>query len=80
MREATVAGTSATIVRQEPFATVALSDLRRLSADKLVTAPDRFKRIASIEFFGHSSPFAALLEADGDGRTLGPASRATSAS
>lgn len=73
VRESTVAGTGSTVVRQEPFGVaVSLADLRRLSADKLVTALDRFKRIASIEFFGHSSPFAALLEEDGAGRTLGP--------
>lgn len=73
VRDASVASAGATVVRSEPFGTVALSDLRRLSGDKLVTALDRFKRIASIEFFGHSSPFAALLESEGDARTLGPA-------
>jgi hypothetical protein len=72
VREASVAATGSTVVRSEPFGTVAMSDLRRLSADKLVAALDRFTRIASLEFFGHSSPFGALLEADGDGRTLGP--------
>jgi hypothetical protein len=73
VKSSTVAGTGSTVVRQEPFGSaVALADLSRLSGDKLIAALDRFKRIGSIEFFGHSSPFAALLEADGDGRTLGP--------
>jgi hypothetical protein len=60
----------ATAVAQEPFGNVALADLRRLSADKLVAALDRFARIASISFYGHSSPFGELLEPDGDGRSL----------
>jgi hypothetical protein len=68
---ATVAGTSATVVRQEPFGNnVALADLSRLTGAKLVQALDRFARIASIDFFGHSSPFGALLESSGDGRVL----------
>src|SRR6185295_8490706 len=62
--------TGASVVRQD--ANLTLSDLSRLSSDKLVAALHRFDRIASIDFFGHSSPFGALLEADGDGRSLGP--------
>lgn len=68
---ATVAGTSATVVHQEPFGnSVALADLSRLSGPKLVQALQRFARIASIDFFGHSSPFGALLESSGDDRVL----------
>lgn len=63
--------TGSTLVSQEPFGNVALADLKRLSAPKLVAAMDRFARIASIDFFGHSSPFGSLLEADGAGRSLG---------
>ena len=70
----TVARTSATVVRQEPFGdAVALADLSRLTGPKLVAALDRFARIASIDFFGHSSPFGALLESSGDDRVLAPA-------
>lgn len=70
----TVARTSATVVTQEPFGNaVALADLSRLTGPKLVAALDRFARIASIDFFGHSSPFGALLESSGDGRVLAPA-------
>jgi hypothetical protein len=69
----TVAQTSATVVRQEPFGNnVALADLSRLTTTKLVAALDRFARIASIDFFGHSSPFGALLESSGDNRVLAP--------
>lgn len=69
----TVARTSATVVRQEPFGdAVALADLSRLTGPKLVAALDRFTRIASIDFFGHSSPFGALLESSGDDRVLAP--------
>lgn len=66
-----VARTGSTVVTQEPFGNVALADLKRLSATKLVAALDRFPRIASIDFFGHSSPFGALLEAEGEDRSLG---------
>lgn len=67
----TVARTSATVVRQEPFgSSVALADLSRLTGPKLVAALDRFARIASIDFYGHSSPFGALLESSGDDRVL----------
>lgn len=67
-----VANTGSTLVKEEPFGTVTLSDLSRLSAGKLVAALDRFKKIASVDFFGHSSPFGPLLEASGDGRVLDP--------
>lgn len=72
VKDTQVSQAGSTIVRQEPFGgNIALSDFSRLDATKLIAALDRFKRIAAIEFFGHSSPFAALLESDGDGRTLG---------
>jgi len=65
--------TGSTAVTREPFGSaVALADLRRLSAGNLVKAMDKFPRIASIDFFGHSSPFGALLESEGDGRVLAP--------
>jgi len=70
VRDSTVAKTGASVVHQD--ANLTLSDLSRLSSDKLVAALHRFERIASIDFFGHSSPFGALLEAGGDGRSLGP--------
>lgn len=70
VRAATVAQTGSTLVRQEPFGNVTLADLSRLSGAKLISALDRFPRIASIDFFGHSSPFGALLEAEGTDRVL----------
>lgn len=71
VREPTVAQTGSTVVRQEPFGdNVALADLRTLTGAKLVAALDRFPRIASIDFFGHSSPFGALLESEGTDRVL----------
>lgn len=74
VRDTSLPSKGATVVRQEPFGnSVALSDLRKLTAPKLVAALDRFQRIAAIEFFGHSSPFGALLEAEGDGRVLNSA-------
>jgi hypothetical protein len=70
----TVARTSATVVTKEPFGdSVALADLSRLTGPKLIQALDRFGRIASLDFFGHSSPFGALLESSGDDRVLAPA-------
>ena len=72
VKDANVTKTGATIVRTNPFGeAVALSDLSRLSTEKLMAALDRFKKISSIDFFGHSSPFGALLEAEGDDRVLG---------
>ncbi len=71
--DAQIAQTGATLVQQEPFGSaVTLSDLTALRSDKLVAALARFQRIASLDFFGHSSPFGALLEAEGDVRSLGP--------
>lgn len=68
-----LAQTGSTAVTREPFGSaVALADLRRLSANNLVKALDKFTKIASIDFFGHSSPFGALLESEGDGRVLAP--------
>lgn len=63
-----------TLVTNEPFtgAGVAVSDLTRLSGAKLIAALRRFPRIASLDFFGHSSPFGALLEVDGEDRVLSP--------
>ncbi|MBX3233238.1 MAG: hypothetical protein KIT84_20815 [Labilithrix sp.] len=66
-----VARTGSTLVTNEPFGSgVRLADLQTLSATKLVKALDRFPRIASLEFFGHSSPFGALLEVDTEDRVL----------
>lgn len=59
-------------VTKEPFGDVKLSDLSALESDKLIAALAKFRRIASIDFFGHSSPFGALLEPAGQNRTLGP--------
>ena len=70
VKDASVARAGGKLVEDEPFGDVTLSDLRRLGAAKLVGALDRFSRIAAIEFFGHSSPFGALLEAGGEDRTL----------
>jgi hypothetical protein len=72
VREAQVPRAGATVVQGNPFGSVALSDLRRLSSTKLIAAMDRFPKIASIEFFGHSSPFGALVEASGEDRSLTP--------
>ncbi len=73
VRDASVTRTGSTIVTTNPFGSrVALSDLRRLSATKLITALDRFQKIGSLEFFGHSSPFGALTEAEGEDRVLAP--------
>lgn len=72
VKDSQVTQTASTIVREEPFGGgLVLSDFSRLDATKLIAALDRFKRIAAIEFFGHSSPFAALLESQGDNRGLG---------
>jgi hypothetical protein len=69
-----VARTGSTLVTSEPFGdAVALSDLRRLSTDKLILALDRFSKISSLEFFGHSSPFGALTEGEGASRVLSAA-------
>jgi hypothetical protein len=63
--DATLAATGATVVHDEAIGNVAVADLSRLSGAKLLQALDRFQKIASIDFFGHSSPFYALLEEDG---------------
>jgi hypothetical protein len=68
--DAAIMSVGATMVEEEPFPNVTLSDLRRLSGSKLVSAMDRFVSIASIDFYGHSSPFAALTEASGSDRSL----------
>lgn len=71
VKDASVKKTGATVVKNEAFGEgVALSDLSRLSSEKLILALDRFKKISSIDFFGHSSPFGALLESEGDDRVL----------
>ena len=71
VRQSTVAQTGSKVVTQEPFGnSIALADLSRLTGAKLIAAMDRFPRIASIDFFGHSSPFGALLEAEGTDRVL----------
>lgn len=72
VKDARVSQAAATIVKDDANGGgLAVSDFSRLDATKLMNALDRFKRIAALEFFGHSSPFAALLEAEGDNRTLG---------
>ncbi len=72
--DAQLAKSGVTLVTNEPFsrAGVAVADLTRLSGAKLIAALRRFPRIASLDFFGHSSPFGALLEADGPDRVLSP--------
>jgi hypothetical protein len=71
VKEAEVARTGSTVVSNEPFGeAVKVSDLARLSNDKLLAALDRFKSISSLDFFGHSSPFGILLEAEGDNRVV----------
>ena len=72
VRDSTVTGTGTTIVKQNPFGNVALADLRTLTSTKLIAALDRFTKIASLEFFGHSSPFGPLLENDTADRVLDP--------
>jgi hypothetical protein len=71
VKDANVARTGASVVRAEAFGEgIAMADLSRLSSTTLIKAMDRFSKIASIDFFGHSSPFGALLEAEGDNRVL----------
>ena len=70
--ESDITRTGAKVVTQESFGDVKLSDLSTLESDKLIAALHKFKRIGSIDFFGHSSPWGALLESQGDNRTLGP--------
>jgi hypothetical protein len=68
---ADVKSTGAAVVQSEPFGEgVRIADFSRLSTSKVLGALDQFRRIASIDFFGHSSPFGALLEAEGPDRIL----------
>lgn len=70
VKDATVVNTGASVIRDDPFPNVALSDLRALSTSKLFAAMDRFSSIASLDFFGHSSPFGALVESTGSDRSI----------
>lgn len=72
VKDAQVGAVGASILREGGFGADGpkYSDLRRLDSVRLVKALDRFTKIASIDFFGHSSPFGLLLEADGANRTL----------
>ena len=72
MGDSDLARSGAKVVTKESFGDVKLSDLRTLESDKLVAALHKFRRIGSIDFFGHSSPWGALIESHGDTRTLGP--------
>jgi hypothetical protein len=69
---AAVTAAGATVIRREGLGEATIADLSTLTADKLIAAMHRFTSIASIDFFGHSSPFGALLEGSGDGRVLSP--------
>jgi hypothetical protein len=71
--ESSVARTGATVIHREGLGATMIADLSTLTADRLVAAIDRFTRIASIDFYGHSSPFGVLLESSGGDRTLGAA-------
>lgn len=72
VRDASVVKTGADLVQSGTFGDGGprVADLRRLDATQIVKALDRFQKIASIDFYGHSSPFGMLLESDGGGRTL----------
>ena len=72
MSDSEITRTGAKVVTKEAFGDVKLSDLSALESDKLIAALHKFRRIGSIDFFGHSSPWGALLESHGDKRTLGP--------
>jgi hypothetical protein len=67
-----LARTGVKTVTKESFGDVKLSDLSALESDKLIAALHEFRRIGSIDFFGHSSPWGALIETQGAARTLGP--------
>lgn len=72
--EAELTRAGAELVENEPFGTVRVTDLTRLSTANLVAALDRFAKIASLDFYGHSSPFGLLLESKpGEGRVVDPA-------
>jgi len=67
-----VSATGSTVLQREGLGQAAISDLSTLTAEKLIAALRRFTRIASLDFFGHSSPFGALLENGTPDHTLGP--------
>lgn len=69
---ASVTRTGSTVIRREGLGETAIADLSTLTATQLTAALDRFTSIASIDFFGHSSPFGALLEDDTPDRVLSP--------
>lgn len=71
-----LAETGAELISDGAVGDVAVSDLQALDATTLVDALDHFERIASIDFFGHSSPFGALLEKTGYDHTLAATSPA----
>jgi hypothetical protein len=71
---AKVAKAGAQLIDEGELGDVAVSDLVTLEASILVDALDAFERIASVDFFGHSSPFGALLETQGEGNLLSPTS------
>ncbi len=75
---AAVSSTGASIVTTNPFgAGVSLADLSTLTSAKLIAAMSRFTKIGSLHFFGHSSPFGALLEGSAaQDRTLVPSNLA----
>jgi hypothetical protein len=77
-----VTKTGASVLTNNPFgAGVSLTDLSKLTSAKLVAALSRFQKIGSLHFFGHSSPFGALLEGSGaTDRTLVPSNLAALAS
>ena len=67
---ANIAKTGAALVEDGQIGDTEVADLGALDASMLVQALDAFERIASIDFFGHSSPFGALLETYGDDNVL----------
>jgi hypothetical protein len=76
---ALVSSTGSTVLHQEGLGAAAIADLSTLTAEKLLAALHHFKRIASLDFFGHSSPFGALLENGTPDHTLGPSTPANAA-
>ncbi|MFO0741141.1 MAG: hypothetical protein U0270_34900 [Labilithrix sp.] len=69
---ASVGKTGATVIKREGLGETMIAELATLDATTLTAAMDRFTSIASIDFFGHSSPFGALLEDDTPDRVLAP--------
>lgn len=65
-----LAGTGAKLVTEQDLGGVELGDIQQLEATELVEVLDKFSRIASIDFYGHSSPFGALLETSTPDHTL----------